>query len=67
MCQAAILWAGIPEVVYGTSVEKLVELGWNQFDLRATTVIASAPFAQCKITGGILAEECDQLFKQGRV
>ncbi len=67
MCQAAIIWAGIPEVVYGTSVEKLVELGWNQFDLRATTVIDSASFAKCKIVGGILAEECDRLFKIERV
>lgn len=66
MCQAAILWAEIPEVVFGTSVLKLVSLGWHQFNLRATDVIDSAPFAKCKIIGDLLAEECDRLFETAK-
>ncbi len=64
MCQSAIIWAGIPEVVFGTSVETLIGLGWNQFQLTAADVVASARFAQCNIVGGVLEQECDQLFVQ---
>ena len=66
MCQAAIIWSGIPEVVFGTSIGKLVELGWNQFAFNASEVAALANFARCDITGGVLANECDALFKQAR-
>lgn len=66
MCQAAIIWAGIPEVVFGTSIDRLVELGWNQFGLKASDVAATASFASCKILGGVLAEECDRLFETAR-
>ena len=63
MCQAAIMWAGIPEVVFGTSIEQLVQFGWQQFELTAERVAASAPFAECTIIGGVLADECDRLFQ----
>lgn len=66
MCQAAIMWAGIPEVVFGTSIATLMELGWDQFDLRAIDVAKSAAFAECQIVGGVLAEQCDQLFKEAK-
>ena len=62
MCQSAIVWAHIPQVVFGTSIGRLVELGWNQFTLSASEVIARAPFASCRVLGGIMAEQCDQLF-----
>ena len=64
MCQAAIAWTGIPEVVFGTSIQTLKQFGWNQFDLTAQQVSASANFASCNILGGILAHECDQLFQR---
>lgn len=66
MYQAAIMWAGIPAVVFGTSIATLMELGWDQFDLRAIDVAKSAAFAECQIVGGILAEQGDQLFKQAQ-
>lgn len=66
MCQSAILWAGIPEVVFGTSIDTLVELGWKQFGLTAIDVTEAAPFASCKILGGVLAEACDRLFETAR-
>ena len=62
MCQSAIVWARIPEVVFGTSIGRLAELGWNQFTLSASELIATAPFASCRVLGGIMAEQCDQLF-----
>ena len=66
MCQAAILWAGIPEVVYGTSIATLKSLGWNQFDLTAQSVTNSAAFTDCKISGGVLASACDELFRNAK-
>jgi tRNA(Arg) A34 adenosine deaminase TadA len=63
MCQGAILWAGIPEVVFGTSIRTLTRLGWNQIDIRAEEVTRRTPFAQCTLVGGILGPDCDALFQ----
>jgi tRNA(Arg) A34 adenosine deaminase TadA len=63
MCQAAILWSRIPHVVFGTSIETLRSLGWDQFSMEASDVIDAAPFTNCKVTGGVLVERCDALFQ----
>ena len=41
MCQAAILWAGIRAVVYGSSIRTLQEMGWKQIDIRSQEACAS--------------------------
>jgi tRNA(Arg) A34 adenosine deaminase TadA len=64
MCQGAILWAGIGQVIYGTSIERLVELGWNQIDIPSEEVTRRTPFARCRIQAGILADQCDALFRR---
>ena len=64
MCQAAILWAGIGEVVFGTFIETLQRLGWNQIDISAAEVTLRTPFSQCKLTGGVLEHECNGLFEE---
>jgi tRNA(adenine34) deaminase len=63
MCQGAILWAGIPEVVFGSSIRTLEQLGWNQIDIRAEEVARRTPFASCTLIGGILERDCDALFQ----
>lgn len=63
MCQAAILCAGIPEVVFGTSVETLARLGWNQFNVKAEDICQLAPFTKCEVVAGVLEAECDELFR----
>jgi len=63
MCQGAILWAGIPEVVYGTSISTLKRLGWNQIDIPSEEVTRRTPFGRCKLIGGILERDCDALFQ----
>jgi tRNA(adenine34) deaminase len=63
MCQGAILWAGIPEVVFGTSIRMLQSLGWKQIDIPADEVSRRTPFARCKLIGGVLERECDALFR----
>ena len=64
MCQGAVLWAGIPEVVFGTSIQTLKELGWKQIDIAAAEVTRRTPFSQCRLIGGVLEAECDQLFRR---
>jgi len=61
MCQAAILWCGISEVVYGTRVATLRRLGWSQFVLDANQVVEAAPFRSCSLRRA-LESECDALF-----
>ena len=63
MCQAAILWSEIGEVVYGTSITTLIALGWPQIVLRAEEVATRANFAACTLTAGVLEAECDELFR----
>ena len=64
MCQSAIIWAGIPTVVFGTSIKTLTELGWRQFNLSAQHVVDAASFSECQLVGGVLGKQCDQLFKR---
>jgi len=63
MCQGAILWAGIREVVYGTSIDTLKRLGWKQIDISSEEVARRTTFASCKIIGGVMEKECDELFR----
>jgi tRNA(adenine34) deaminase len=62
MCQSAIEWAGIPLVVYGTSIPFLKSNGWQQIDIRAEEVIRRTPFRRTALLGGILEDECNALF-----
>jgi tRNA(Arg) A34 adenosine deaminase TadA len=62
MCQGAILWAGIETVVFGTSIRSLQKMGWRKIDIRAEVVIRRSPAWKCRISGGVLEQECDALF-----
>jgi tRNA(adenine34) deaminase len=63
MCMSAIVWTRIPEVIYGTSVEKLIKLGVNQFCLDSPTIAAAAPFYSGRIVGGVLRERADPIYR----
>ncbi len=63
MCSGAILWSGIPQVVIGTSIETLKELGLPQIDLSCEAVSERASFGSFEVTRGVLETECDELFK----
>lgn len=64
MCQGAILWSNIHEVVFGTSIRYLQKTGWRQIDILASEVIDRAPHWRCQLVGGVLEEECNALFDQ---
>lgn len=61
MCESAILWAGIPLVVYGSSIPYLKSIGWNQIDVRACDLVPRSQVAQ-QVLGGVLEEECNKTF-----
>jgi tRNA(Arg) A34 adenosine deaminase TadA len=66
MCQGAALWAGISRVVFGTSIDTLIRLGWRQIHISAAEVVSRTPGAQCEISGGVLEQECDALFRAAK-
>jgi len=62
MCAAAILWAGLRGIVFGSSIPYLQGLGWWQIDIRAEEVLRRTPFRSCQLLGGVLEDECNALF-----
>lgn len=63
MCAGACVWAGVSRIVFGASMEQLISIGTEQIDLTCQQVVSQG-FQDIEITGGILAEECLDLFKQ---
>jgi len=61
MCTGAIIWAGISEVVFGTSIEESRRLGRTMVSLGCREIIARGP-SGTKVTGGVLADECSRLY-----
>ena len=66
MCQGAILWSGIRHIVFGTSISRLMELGWRQIDISAQEVIARSWATEAVVVGGVHRVECDQLFEAAK-
>ncbi|MBX9702576.1 MAG: hypothetical protein K2X39_00345, partial [Silvanigrellaceae bacterium] len=63
MCSSAIYWAMIPQVIYGSSIPFLHDLFGRQIQIRASDIFSKTPsFYQCKLIGGIMENECNQLF-----
>ncbi|TDZ68423.1 Satratoxin biosynthesis SC1 cluster protein 4 [Colletotrichum trifolii] len=64
MCASAVRWAGFREYVYGTSIARLVELGWGQIRIPSREVFerSAALRLQTRLVGPVLAEETDGLF-----
>jgi tRNA(Arg) A34 adenosine deaminase TadA len=62
MCAAACVWVGLSEIVYGASVEQLLNIGSQQIDISCQTIVDKG-FHEIKIVSGVLAEECLALFQ----
>lgn len=65
MCFSAILWTGITEVVFGTSISRLTDFGWRQIPIEADEINSRASVLQCDVFGGVLQQETDLLFAAG--
>lgn len=62
MCAAALYWARIPKVVYGTRVGTLKRLGWDQIDVSAGEVARRAQYPRLHVVGPVLEAECNRMF-----
>jgi len=64
MCAAAIRWAGFREYIYATSIDTLLEYGFNQVNIPSREVFErSVGFRNdTTIVGGFLSGETDSLF-----
>lgn len=62
MCRSAIVWAGISRVIYGTSIDDLVQFGIRQIRLGSPTVSAAASFCSGSIVSGVLKTRSDALY-----
>ncbi len=61
MCATACVWTGISEIVYGASIQDLMEVKQSQIDISCQEVISKS-FRNIRVTGGILRDECMNLF-----
>ncbi|MFI9359487.1 nucleoside deaminase [Kitasatospora sp. NPDC053057] len=68
MCMSACAWAGITQVVWGTSIEGLRRTGLDQIDLSATAVAEAAKsfYHPQLLLGGVLADRTDELFRRAQ-
>lgn len=64
MCQGAVSWTGIKRVVFGSSIPFLKTLNWWAIDIRAEELARRTAFRECTVVGGVLEEECNQLFRK---
>jgi tRNA(adenine34) deaminase len=64
MCQGAVAWAGIRRVVFGSSIPFLKSLNWWAIDIRAEEIARRSSFRECTVVGGVLEEDCNQLFRK---
>lgn len=63
MCAAACVWAGVSEIVFGVSIADLMAAGVSQIEISCQEIIAKG-FRKIKVTGGVLSDECLQLFQE---
>lgn len=62
MCAAAIAWTGIAEVVVGTSIDTMAEMGIGQILLPCAEVLRATPFYRGRLVTGVLREDTDRLY-----
>ena len=63
MCAAACVWAGVSQIIFGASTKQLIDLGTKQIDISCKSV-AKQSFHQIEVIGGVLADECLELFRK---
>lgn len=67
MCAAAIYWAMIPKVIYGSSIAFLHELFGRQIQVGAEEILSKTPnFYECQLLGGVMEKNCNQLFIEAK-
>ena len=62
MCTALAIWANVTAIVFGASIEQTAELGRTRILLNAQEIVSRAP-NWVEVFGGVLAEECLELYR----
>ncbi len=63
MCASAMLWSGIGHVVWGTSIETLLQNGWKQIQIPCPEIAQMGQaLSSLKMSGGVCKAQCDALF-----
>jgi tRNA(adenine34) deaminase len=63
MCAAAIMWAGIGRIVFGSSIAFVEAHGIHQINISVETVVKASDFgASTVVAGGVLSNETDPLY-----
>ncbi|WP_445115691.1 nucleoside deaminase [Acinetobacter sp. WZC-1] len=64
MCMSAMVWAGIREVIWASSIDGIRNAGIEQIDISAQEVASrsSALYQPIALIGGVLSRETDQMF-----
>lgn len=68
MCAAAMYWAMIPKVFYGSSIAFLHDLFGRQIQIGAREILSHTPsFYEAELVGGVMEEECNDLFLKAKL
>ncbi|MEH2182191.1 nucleoside deaminase [Nostoc sp.] len=62
MCATACVWSGLSEIVYGASIQDLINVNQSQISISCEEVIDKS-FREIKVTKDVLKNECLELFK----
>jgi tRNA(adenine34) deaminase len=65
MCTGAIIWAEVSRVVFGASIQELIEAGQPQINTYSEALIKTA-FISVELTGGVLADEALKVVRDWR-
>lgn len=63
MCFSAIHWAKLDTVIYGTVIEDVKRLGFNELTIPSDRMKKEGN-SQVEIIGGFMREECESLLKE---
>jgi len=62
MCASLAVWSNITSFVYGASIEETSALGRTRIQVGVRTIVENSP-ACIEVIGGVLREECLQLYR----
>jgi tRNA(adenine34) deaminase len=65
MCTGAIVWAGVSRVVFGASIQQLIDVCQPQINTSCGALIKTA-FINVELTGGVLAVEALKVVRDWR-
>jgi tRNA(adenine34) deaminase len=65
MCTGAFIWSGVSRVVYGASIQQLIDAGQPQINTSSSVLIDTA-FRKVELVGGVLAEDALKVVREWR-